>query len=99
MTYELRLGRDDLANPFRVQEAFEGIIGAIGVRWYERLLKGQDHFALEVHRLPDRSIRYTLALPRAAGPAVIGPLEDLYPDVRPHRVEGRPDWTRSVVRG
>ena len=66
-TYELRLGRDDLANPFRVQEAFEGIIGAISARWYERLLAGQDHFALEVHRLPDRSIRYTLALPRAAG--------------------------------
>ena len=29
--WELRLGRDDLANPYRVQEAFEGIAGAIGV--------------------------------------------------------------------
>jgi hypothetical protein len=97
-TFELRLGRDDLANPFRVQEAFEGIIGAISARWYQRLIAGQDHFTLEVHRLPDRSIRYTLALPRPLAPAVIGPLEDLYPDVRPIEVDGRPDWSRSVSR-
>jgi hypothetical protein len=91
-THELRLGRDDLANPFRVQEAFEGIVGAISARWYQRLIAGQDHFTLEVHRLPDRSLRYTLALPRPLAPAVIGPLEDLYPDVRPIEVDGRPDW-------
>ena len=29
--WELRLGRDDLANPYRVQEAFEGIAGAIAM--------------------------------------------------------------------
>ena len=52
--WELRLGRDDLANPYRVQEAFEGIAGAIGVRWYERLWRGPEHFALEIHRLPRR---------------------------------------------
>jgi hypothetical protein len=40
--WELRLGRDDLANPYRVQEAFEGIAGAIGVRWYERLWRGPE---------------------------------------------------------
>ena len=66
--WELRLGRDDLANPYRVQEAFEGITGAIAARWYERLWRGCDHFALEIHRLPDLSIRFTdrrPTLPRA----------------------------------
>ena len=64
--WELRLGRDDLANPYRVQEAFEGIAGAIASRWYERLWRGSDHFALEIHRLPDLSIRFTVAAPRDA---------------------------------
>ena len=57
--WELRLGRDDLANPYHVQEAFEGILGAISTRWYERLWRGPDHLALEIHRLPDLSIRFT----------------------------------------
>ena len=91
---ELRLGRDDLSNPYRVQEAFEGIVGAIWVRWYRRLWAGHDHFALEIHRLPDRSIRFTVAARRACSPAIAGPLEDLYPDVRlidpPARPPGRP---------
>ena len=76
--WELRLGRDDLANPYRVQEAFEGIAGAICARWYERLWRGPDHFALEIHRLPDLSIRFTIAAParaRARDPrAARGPL-------------------------
>ncbi len=53
-SWELRLGRDDLANPYRVQEAFEGIAGAINARWYERLWRGCDHFAVEVSRAPRR---------------------------------------------
>jgi hypothetical protein len=97
-TFELRLGRDDLANPYRVQEALEGIAGAISARWYERLWRGQDHFALEVHRLPDRSIRFTLAAPRRLVPAIAGPLEDLYPDVRLIEQHGRPGWAAAVVR-
>ena len=60
---------------------FEGIAGAIRSRWYERLWRGCDHFAVEVHWLPDRSIRFTIAAPRYLGPAIKGPLEDLYPDV------------------
>ena len=67
-TFELRLGRDDLSNPYRVQEAFEAIVGALSARWYERLWRGQDHFALETHRLPDRSIRFTLAAPARSSP-------------------------------
>ena len=96
--WELRLGRDDLANPYRVQEALEGIVGAIGNRWYERLWRGCDHFALEVHRLPDLSIRFTVAAPRALAPAIRGPLEDLYPDVELIEVDGRPEWSDAVVR-
>ena len=96
--WELRLGRDDLANPYRVQEALEGIVGAIGNRWYERLWRGCDHFALEVHRLPDLSIRFTVAAPRALAPAIQGPLEDLYPDVELIEVDGRPEWSNAVVR-
>ena len=70
--WELRLGRDDLANPYRVQEAFEGIAGAIASRWYERIWRGCDHFALEIHRLPDLSIRFTVAAPRELGPRSAG---------------------------
>lgn len=96
--WELRLGRDDLANPYRVQEMFEGVAGAIRARWYERLWHGCDHFALEVHRLPDRSIRFTLAAPRYLVAAIKGPLEDLYPDVELLATDGAPTWTHSIVR-
>ena len=90
--WELRLGRDDLAEPYHVQEAFEGITGAISIRWYERLWRGPDHFALEIHRLPDLSIRFTVAAPTELVSAIRGPLEDLYPDVELIEVDGRPDW-------
>jgi hypothetical protein len=96
--WELRLGRDDLANPYRVQEAFEGIAGAIGVRSYERLWRGPEHIALEVHRLPDASIRFGIAAPRYLAPAISGPLEDLYPDVELRKVDGDPEWARCVIR-
>jgi hypothetical protein len=96
--WELRLGRDDLANPYHVQEAFEGIAGAISVRWYERLWRGPEHLALEIHRLPDASIRFVLAAPRYLEPAISGPLEDLYPDVELQATDGAPDWVSTVVR-
>lgn len=96
--WELRLGRDDLTNPYHVQEAFEGIAGAIGVRWYERLWRGPEHFALEIHRLPDNSIRFVLAAPSYLEPAISGPLEDLYPDVELQAADGAPDWAGTVVR-
>lgn len=96
--WELRLGRDDLANPYHVQEAFEGIAGAIGVRWYERVWRGPEHVALEVHRLPDASIRFGIAAPRYLAPAIRGPLEDLYPDVELRGIDGEPEWARCVIR-
>ena len=97
-SWELRLGRDDLANPYRVQEMFEGIAGTINARWYERLWRGCDHFAVEVHRLPDASIRFTIAAPGYLGPAIRGPLEDLYPDVEPKECDGSPAWRSTIVR-
>ena len=96
--WELRLGRDDLANPYHVQEAFEGIGGAIGVRWYERLWRGPEHLALEIHRLPDASIRFLVAAPRHLNASIGGPLEDLYPDVELIEVDGRPESSQHVVR-
>lgn len=96
--WELRLGRDDLANPYRVQEAFEGMVGAVASRWHERIWRGCDHLAFEVHRLPDRSIRFTAAAPVWLEAAIRGPLEDLYPDVELIQVEGRPSWDDAVVR-
>jgi hypothetical protein len=98
-TFELRLGRDDLANPYRVQEAFEGIFGAITRRWFERVWRGQDHFALEVHRTAsDGLVRFTLALPARLADTIAGPLEALYPDVRLLEHTGRPDWGSAVSR-
>jgi hypothetical protein len=96
--WELRLGRDDLANPYRVQEMFEGIAGAIRPRWYERAWRGCEHFAVEIHRLPDRSIRFTIAAARYLADAIKGPLEDLYPDVEMIETDGGPTWSRTVVR-
>jgi len=96
--WELRLGRDDQANPYHVQEAFEGIAGAIGVRWYERLWRGPEHLALEIHRLHDASIRFVIAAPHYLQSAIQGPLEDLYPDVELIARDGQPDSSRCVVR-
>src|SRR5207249_397991 len=87
-----------LANPYHVQEAFEGIAGAIGVRWYERLFRGPEHVALEIHRLYDASIRFVIAAPHYLEAAISGPLEDLYPDVELLEVYGRPKVSRCVVR-
>jgi hypothetical protein len=97
-TFELRPSRDDLANPYRVQETFEAIVGALSARWYERLWRGQDHFALETHRVEERLVCFTLAAPRRLVPAIAGPLEDLYPDVRLIEQPGRPRWAAAVVR-
>ena len=96
--WELRLGRDDLANPYHVQEAFEGIAGAIGVRWYERPWRGPEHLALEIHRVHDGSIRFVIAAPGYLIPAIKGPLEDLYPDVELDGIDGQPQSPQCVVR-
>lgn len=97
-TWELRLGRDDITNPFKVQEAFEGIAGSLATRWYQRLWQGQSHLALEVHRRPDGLVVFTVAGPVEVEPAMRAALKELYPDVRLERREGRPGWTDTVIR-
>ena len=97
-TFELRLGRDDLSNPFRVQEAFEGVAGSLTARWYQRLFGGQDHFALEVHRVRSGSIHFCVACPARAAAAIRGPLEYRYPDVELIDTDGRPDCTSHLAR-
>jgi hypothetical protein len=97
-TWELRLGRDDLTTPYRVQEALEAILGAVTARWYERVWRGQDHISLEVHRLANMSIAFTVAARAQLGPAIRGGLEDLYPDVELIETAGRPTHADRVVR-
>jgi hypothetical protein len=97
-TWELRLGRDDHATPYRVQEALEAILGAITARWYERLWRGQDHIAFEIHRLRDKSIAFTVAARAQLRAAIRGGLEDLYPDVELVETAGRPNLAGCVVR-
>jgi len=106
-TYELQLGRDDLTEPWAVQEAFEGIAGALTARWYRRLFGGQDHLALEIHRIrkdqaiggtDTGAIRFTVCATEDALPAITGPLEVIYPDVTVRRVAGRPTELAHVVR-
>lgn len=98
VTYELKLGSDDETNPFRVQEAFEGIAGALSARWYERVWRGQDYFALETHRIDNASIHFTLAAPRRVLAAISGPLGNLYPNVRLVEDPSRPTWCTAVTR-
>jgi len=89
-TWELALGRDDLTDPFKVQEAFEGIEGSLTGRWYRRLWSGQDHLALEVHRDVAGHITF-LAVGTPAVIRVLGAaLKELYPDVLLKRRDERP---------
>ncbi len=97
-TWELRLGRDDITNPFKVQEAFEGIAGSLAARWYQRLWLGQDHLALEVHCGEDSAIAFTVAGPHGVERAMRGALKELYPDVLLEPWERRPICSQSIVR-
>jgi hypothetical protein len=97
-TFELRLGRDDLSNPFKVQEAFEGLAGSLTVRWYQRLWSGQPHLALEVHRGHEGAIAFTAAGPPGTEQLIRSALRELYPDVSLERRAGRAGWARTVIR-
>lgn len=100
-TWQLVLGREDLAMPYEVDAAIEGVCGQLRARWYERLAYGQDHFALEIHYTTQAQVAFTLAAPARAVPALRAALENLYPDVQLERVgEGpaRPRWFFHVVR-
>ena len=99
-TFELRLGRDDLSNPFRVQEAFEGdhrrAIGAAGTsgsgaaRTTSRSRSTGSRTARSASRWRCRG-RWLAAV-------IAGPLEDLYPDVRLIERRAGPTGRASLSR-
>src|SRR5437773_483155 len=80
-----------LAMPYEVEAAIEGVCGQLRARWYERILFGQDHFALEIHYTTQAQVAFTLAAPARAVPALRAALENLYPDVQLERVAAGPD--------
>jgi hypothetical protein len=96
--WELRLGREDLAEPFEVQKALDGISGLLQARWYERLWRGQDSVALEQHRVSGGGLHLTIAAQESALAGLRGVLSALYPDVRLERVGGAPTGLAHVVR-
>lgn len=101
VTWKLVLGREDLAMPYEVSEAFEALHGALLARWYRRLPLGQDHFCLETHHTPTGEIAFTVAAPAGVERELVGVLQNLYPDVEIGRLgEGpaRPTWLKRVVR-
>ena len=97
-TLELQLGRDDQTEPWDVQETFESIAGALTARWYRRLLGGQDHLALEIHRTSDGAIHFTICAPDRALVAITRALDYLYPDVAVRTVDRRPNQLTYVIR-
>jgi hypothetical protein len=100
-TWQIVLGRDDLAMPYEVEEAIEGVCGALRARWYERILRGQDHLALEIHRNEAGEVAFAAAGPPSALLALKPALANLYPDARLVRVGaggGMPPWFEHVVR-
>lgn len=79
--WELGLSRDDVTNPFKVQEAFEGIAGSLSARWYRRLWAGQDHLTLEVERDRVGTITFRALGTEAVVRTLRATLKELYPDV------------------
>ena len=97
-TFELQLGRDDQTEPWDVQETFESIAGALTARWYRRLLGGQDHLALEIHRTSDGAIHFAICAPDHAIGAITRALDNLYPDVTVRAVDGRSNELAHIIR-
>lgn len=95
-TWELALGRDDVTEPFKVQEAFEGIAGGITVRWYRRLWSGQDHLTLEIHRDAGGKIVFLALATTDVMRVLRAALKELYPDVLLKRYE-RPEHAADAV--
>jgi hypothetical protein len=96
--FELRLGREDLAEPFEVQKAFDGICGLWQARWYQRLWRGQESLAVETHRVADGSVRLTFAAQHSSVASLRGALGALYPDATLVRVGDAPTGLQDVVR-
>jgi hypothetical protein len=95
---EVRLGREDQAEPFEVQKAFDGISGLIQARWYERGWRGQDSLVPELHKVTDGTVRLTFAGQGPTFDPLRGALKALYPDTSLEPVTDAPQHLRYVVR-
>jgi len=83
VTVEIVLGRDDHASPYEVSKLFDGLIGQLRPRWYERLALGADTFTLAFLNDPDqRSFRFVLAVRADTLRTFEHRLRATYPDIR-----------------
>jgi len=96
--FEIRLGREDVASPYKREKLFDGWHGQLAARWWQRLHSGQPSFALEVHHGADATQRLVLACPKDLRPVLEGRLLETYPDVRLVELPGTPTWARHLVR-
>jgi hypothetical protein len=96
--YELRLGREDIASPYEREKLFDALCGQLSVRWWERIALGQPSIALELHSLPDKTQRLTVAAAPRELRAAEARLANTYPDVRLIPLDVVPNWCRRVVR-
>jgi hypothetical protein len=96
--FEIRLGREDVASPYKREKLFDAWHGQLCARWWRRLLGGQPWLALEVHHGHDGTQRFALACPEGAERMLEGRLLETYPDVRLVELPGAPSWTAALVR-
>ena len=99
---EIVLGRDDRASPYEVSKLFDGLLGALRPRWYERLAIGADTLTLTLANDPaDRRLRMLVAVRADTVDAFEHRLRATYPDIRfrPSREahNARLDHRRSAV--
>jgi hypothetical protein len=95
--WEFALGRDDMADPFKVQEAFEGIAGSLSARWYRRVWSGQDHLALEILRDQNGKVTFLVAGLPGVIRVMRATIMELYPDVLLRRCADRPALSTDVI--
>lgn len=96
--FEIRLGREDLASPFKREKLFDAWHGQVSVRWWQRFVSGQPSLALELHHGRDGTQRLVLAAVGDSAQMLEGRLAETYPDVRLVPLPGAPDWAAWVVR-
>jgi hypothetical protein len=96
--FELRLGREDVASPYKREKLFDAWHGQLIARWWERPCRGQLSVALEVHHGADATQRLVLACPDGCVEMLEGRLLETYPDVRLFELSGQPRWAGHIVR-
>jgi hypothetical protein len=83
VTVEIVLGRDDHASPYEISKLFDGLIGQMRPRWYERLALGADTFTVTLLNDPaQRAFRFLLAVRADTLTGFEHRLRATYPDIR-----------------